>query len=163
MIYRTRPLIGVEYASRHASGFPQQKPPAAFFSGLDRPLGCGTQSGTHRAFLSKIRQLPLADSTGHWGTICKPVRIGLFSSKASSCLFGGPDRAPGCDMQAVGPGPSKSVPLCGTPHFFTLHFSLFTQNSPAAGSFLPAGLFYFLSPFLSFHIDIYLSMQYTLT
>ena len=59
MIYRTRPLIGVEYASRHAPGFPQQDSPVAF----------------------------LADSTGHWGTIRKSVRTEFSSTRFASCLW----------------------------------------------------------------------------
>ena len=134
MIYRTRPSIGIRYATRHAPDFPQQEPPAAFFSGLDRAPGCGMQAGTHRVFLSENLQLPfLSNSTGHWSAICKPVRTGFSSAKTSSCLFGGLDRTSGRDTQAGIPGPLKSVPLCGTPYFFTIHSSLFTQLSPAAG------------------------------
>ena len=44
-LWRTRPAIGVRYASRYASGFSHQKPPAAF----------------------------LADPTGHRGAIRKPL------------------------------------------------------------------------------------------
>ena len=117
LFYRTRPAIGARYVSRYAPGFPQRKPPAAF----------------------------LSDSTGHWSAICKPVRTGFSSAKTSSCLFGGLDRTSGRETQAGIPGPLKSVPLCGTPYFFTIHSSLFTQLSPAAG--FPcrrAFLFFFL-------------------
>ncbi len=51
-------------------------------------MGRDTQTGTHRAFLSENLQLPfLADSTGQWSTIRKPVCTGLSSVKTSSCLF----------------------------------------------------------------------------
>ncbi len=163
MIYRTRPSIGIRYATRHAPDFPQQEPPAAFFSGLDRPLGRSMQAGTHRVFLSENLQLPfLADSTGHWSAICKPVRTGFSSAKASSCLFGGLDQTSGRETQAGIPGPLKSVPLCGTPYFFTIHSSLFTQLSLVAG-FPCRRAFYFFCSFCISHIDIHLSMRYTLT
>ncbi len=163
MIYRTRPSIGMRCANRHAPGFPQQEPPAAFFIGLDRPLGRSMQAGTHRVFLSENLQLPfLSDSTGHWSAICKPVRTGFSSARTSSCLFGGLDRTSGRETQAGIPGPLKSVPLCGTPYFFTIHSSLFTQLSPVAG-FPCRRAFYFFCSFCISHIDIHLSMRYTLT
>ena len=163
MIYRTRPLIGVEYASRYAPGFPQQDSPAAFladstghwgaigkpartgfsparfasclFGGLDRPLGRDMQAGTHRAFLSENLKLPLADPTGHRGAIRKP----LDPVHSNPCRF--------------------AAHL--TSSLFTLHYSLKTPRRQVP--YCPPGFFHFLSPSLSFHIDIHLSMQYTLT
>ena len=40
------------------TGFSSARFASCLFGGLDRSSGCSTQAGTHRVFLSKIRQLP---------------------------------------------------------------------------------------------------------
>lgn len=164
MIYRTRPAIGMRYANRSAPGFSQPKHPTSFFGELDRASGHDTQTGTHRAFLSENLQLPfLADSTGHWDAIHKPIHTGLSSANTVNCLL---RTRPGTGMRYANRSAwsIKIRAACGTPYFFTFHSSLFPQKSPGGQVFfLPAGLFSFFRVLFAILILTFIYVSSTLS
>ena len=163
MIYRTRPAIGMRYANRSAPGFSQPKHPTSFFGELDRASGHDTQTGTHRAFLSKRRQLPFSDSTGQWSTIRKPVFTGLSSANTVNCLL---RTRPAIGMRYANRSAwsIKIRAACGTPYFFTFHSSLFPQKSPGGQVFfLPAGLFSFFRVLFAILILTFIYVSSTLS